>query len=200
MNRRRFLSRLATGAAGAALPGLLFGCNRSRSAGVDRSAAPDSTRYVSPVTDRDLAVHAFDAEITKLDKPASDWISVVSEDAYRILFEAGTEPRYSSPLLDEKRRGTFVCAACHLPLFPSTTKYESGTGWPSFWAPLPGHLDTSVDNKLAVTRTEYHCRRCGGHQGHVFGDGPDPTGLRYCNNGLALRFIPESESLPDLRR
>jgi len=199
MNRRRFLSRLATGAAGAAVPGLLLGCSRSRSAEIDRSTASDSTRYVSPVTDRDLAVHGFDAEITPLDKAAADWTSVVSEDAYRILFEAGTEPRYASPLLDEKRRGTFICAACYLPLFPSTTKYESGTGWPSFWAPLPGHIGTSVDNKLAVTRTEYHCRRCGGHQGHVFGDGPDPTGLRYCNNGLALQFVPESDSLPDLR-
>lgn len=199
MNRRSFLRFLSAGAVGAAVPGLLAACGRSESADLRRGAVSDSTRYVAPITDRDLAVHAFDGSLASLDRPAETWTSVVSEDAYQILFEAGTEPRYSSPLLEENRRGTFICAACHLPLFPSTTKYESGTGWPSFWAPLPHHIGTSVDNKLAMTRTEYHCRRCGGHQGHVFSDGPDPTGLRYCNNGLALRFIPEGDDLPALR-
>jgi peptide-methionine (R)-S-oxide reductase len=92
-----------------------------------------------------------------------------------------------------------VCAACFLPLFPSTTKYDSGTGWPSFWRPLEGRLGTKPDYQLAIPRTEYHCIRCGGHQGHRFHDGPPPTGLRYCNNGLALRFVPEGEALPALR-
>jgi peptide-methionine (R)-S-oxide reductase len=182
-----------------AVPGLISACGRSRSAGAGRSVAPDSTRYTAPVTDRDLAVHSADLSVEPLDKPASAWAPMVSEEAYRILFEAGTEPRYSSPLLEEKRPGTFICAACYLPLFPSTTKYESGTGWPSFWAPLPNRIGTSIDNKLSVTRIEYHCRRCGGHQGHVFSDGPDPTGLRYCNNGLALAFVPKNEDLPALR-
>jgi peptide-methionine (R)-S-oxide reductase len=105
----------------------------------------------------------------------------------------------SSPLNQEKRPGTFLCAACFLPLFSSKTKYDSGTGWPSFWQPLPGSIGTRPDHTLWVERTEYHCRRCGGHQGHVFEDGPPPTGLRYCNNGLALEFVPEGQALPALR-
>jgi peptide-methionine (R)-S-oxide reductase len=202
MNRRSFLARLSACAAGAAVPGLLAACGRSRSADVgagNRAAVSDSTRHVAPVTDRSLAVHAFDGPLTAVDTPKSEWKTMVSDEAYHILFEAGTEPRGTSPLLDEKRAGTFICAACHLPLFPSTTKYDSGTGWPSFWAPLPNHIGTSVDTKLSYERTEYHCRRCGGHQGHVFPDGPDPTGLRYCNNGLALAFVPKGEDLPPLR-
>jgi peptide-methionine (R)-S-oxide reductase len=151
------------------------------------------------VTSDSLWVHGRDADVTPLDKPEDAWNDVVSPEAYQILFEEGTEPRYSSPLLEEDRRGTYICAACYLPLFSSVTKYESGTGWPSFWAPLPGRVGTKVDNKLAMQRTEYHCTRCGGHQGHVFTDGPDPTGFRYCNNGLALAFVPEGKTLPELR-
>jgi len=99
----------------------------------------------------------------------------------------------------EKRTGTYVCAACYLPLFSSKTKFDSGTGWPSFFDSLPGALGTKKDRKLFVARTEYHCVHCGGHQGHVFDDGPKPTGLRYCNNGVALRFVPKEEKLPELR-
>ena len=109
---------------------------------------------------------------------------------FYVLREEGTERAGTSPLNDEKRDGTFVCAGCALPLFKSETKYESGTGWPSFYAPIEGALGTKVDRKLFMARTEYHCIRCGGHQGHVFKDGPRPTGLRYCNNGVALDFIP----------
>ncbi|MES0874880.1 peptide-methionine (R)-S-oxide reductase MsrB [Sinimarinibacterium thermocellulolyticum] len=134
-----------------------------------------------------------------LELPAEYWRDKVAPAAWAVLFEEDTEPAFSSPLNAEKRSGTYVCAACHLPLFSSTTKFDSGTGWPSFWASLPEAIGTRRDFKLIVPRIEYHCRRCGGHQGHVFDDGPPPTGLRYCNNGLALRFAPAGEPLPALR-
>jgi len=111
-------------------------------------------------------------------------------DAFNVLFEEGTERPFSSYLNEEKRSGIFVCRACHLPLFSSEMKYDSGTGWPSFFVNIPGHLETKNDFKLIWPRTEYHCIKCGGHQGHVFKDGPKPTGDRWCNNGVALRFIP----------
>ena len=107
-----------------------------------------------------------------------------------MLREAATERPFTSPLNKEHRAGTFACAGCALPLYSSKTKYDSGTGWPSFWAPLPGAIATSVDHELGYPRTEVHCPRCGGHLGHVFDDGPKPTGKRYCMNGAALRFVP----------
>lgn len=145
-------------------------------------------------------VLADNAEFSPLQKTPDEWRKLLSSEEYDILFKEGTEPPNSSPLNREKRRGTFVCAACYLPLFSSAAKYDSGTGWPSFWQPIvEKHIATKRDFKLILPRTEYHCARCGGHQGHVFKDGPKPTGLRYCNNGLALKFVPEESPLPALR-
>jgi peptide-methionine (R)-S-oxide reductase len=135
--------------------------------------------------------------IEPLQKPHSAWKAEL--ERYEVLFEEVTEPPRSSPLNQEKRAGTFVCAACHLPLFRSEAKFESGTGWPSFTEPIPGHIEKKLDFKMIWPRTEYHCIRCGGHQGHVFNDGPRPTGQRWCNNGLALDFVPEGEALPELQ-
>lgn len=135
----------------------------------------------------------------RLDLSKADWREILPADRYAVLFEEATERPGSSPLNDEERDGTYICAACHLPLFDSAHKYDSGTGWPSFTQPLPDSMGTKADYQLFVRRTEYHCIRCGGHQGHVFEDGPPPRRERWCNNGLALRFVVEGEALPALR-
>jgi peptide-methionine (R)-S-oxide reductase len=129
-----------------------------------------------------------------LDKPNSYWKEHLSDMQYYVMRKEGTERAFTSPLNNEKREGTYVCAACLLPLFKSEYKYDSKTGWPSFFDVIDGHVNTKRDFKLIYPRTEYHCAKCGGHQGHVFNDGPKPTGLRYCNNGVALKFIPKEES------
>ena len=159
MNRRHFLTHAAGALAGAAT-----------------TAAAQTADPARPA-------------IVKVVKTEAEWRKVLTPAQFHILREEGTERPYSSPLNNEKRKGTFVCAGCDLPLFDSKTKYDSGTGWPSFWQALPGAVGTSIDHKLIYPRTEYHCARCEGHQGHVFDDGPAPTGKRYCNNGVVLKFV-----------
>lgn len=119
-----------------------------------------------------------------------EWKAKLTPEAYDVLRHEGTEYAFTSPLNNEKRAGVFHCAGCDQALFESEKKYDSGTGWPSFWDFIPGAIGTSIDNSLFMTRTEVHCTNCGGHQGHVFEDGPPPTGLRYCINGVSLRFVP----------
>lgn len=128
--------------------------------------------------------------IGKIHKSEDEWRKQLDGEEYHVLRAEGTEPPFSSPMNEEKRQGQFVCAGCGLPLFTSDMKYNSGTGWPSFYTVIDGAIETKTDRKLASPRTEYHCARCGGHQGHVFKDGPAPTGQRWCNNGVALKFIP----------
>ncbi len=136
------------------------------------------------------AVQASAASPARLVLPDAEWKQRLTPQQYHVLRESGTERARSSPLNEEKRAGTYHCAGCELPLFSSTTKFESGTGWPSFYRAIPGAVATKTDYKIGVPRTEYHCAQCLGHQGHIFDDGPKPTGLRYCNNGVALKFIP----------
>jgi peptide-methionine (R)-S-oxide reductase len=166
MNRRTFIKLAAGGVCGMAAVRLLPSGNATATDGVETSA-----------------VH-------KIHKGDAQWVRELSPTQYHVLREEGTERPFSSPQNGEKRAGLFACAGCGLPLFPSRYKYDSGTGWPSFFDVLPAHVETRADYRLIVPRTEYHCARCGGHQGHVFDDGPAPTGLRYCNNGVALTFIP----------
>jgi peptide-methionine (R)-S-oxide reductase len=139
---------------------------------------------------RVAAASAEPASGFEITKSAAEWRRQLTPAQYKILREHGTERAGTSPLTHEKRKGTYACAGCDLPLFAFDAKYDSGTGWPSFYAPLPDAVGTTSDNSYFMRRTEVHCRRCGGHLGHVFDDGPKPTGLRYCINGLALTFHP----------
>ncbi len=192
MDRRTFNTRaIALGAGGliVASPALMRAVQAARNPDpeIDLSEIQNDWQSYLP-SDADLP----DASAT-LDVGKDEWKERLPADSYRVLFKDGTEPAGSSPLDREKREGVFVCRACDLPLFTSAMKFDSGTGWPSFFTSIPGHLDTSRDFKLILPRTEYHCVRCGGHQGHVFDDGPAPTGQRWCNNGVALRFLAKDE-------
>ena len=185
MNRRTLLSLLGIG-----VGGLLM----------DRSArAAEATRDMKAVSDLQTAWKDYLASNAKVElsraplkRSDAEWKKILTPDQFHVLREEGTEPAGTSALNHEKRPGVFVCAGCTLPLFTSAMKYESGTGWPSFFTTISGVFGTKKDFKLIWPRTEYHCIRCGGHHGHVFEDGPQPTGLRYCNNGIALRFVPKA--------
>lgn len=157
-----------------------------------KSAWSEMVKTFHPVKQSDQA-------LKPLDRSADEWRELLDQEAWEVLFREKTERAFSSPLDKQTAEGTYICAACYLPLFSSAAKYDSGTGWPSFYQAFAGHMGTRVDRKMIWPRTEYHCIRCGGHQGHVFEDGPAPTGQRWCNNGLALKFVPASDSLPPLR-
>lgn len=153
-----------------------------------RAQSPDSGEAAS---DNARIVPMGEAQIDYAALTDDDWRARLTEAEFEILRDEGTERPGSSPLLGESRAGTYVCAGCALPLFRSETKFESGTGWPSFYNPIEGAVETKTDFRLWTPRTEYHCTRCEGHQGHVFEDGPPPTGERWCNNGIALDFVPD---------
>jgi peptide-methionine (R)-S-oxide reductase len=165
MNRREWIGMGAVGAVAALVAGRFYFAG---------SGSSTQSSMTFPVT-----------------RSEAEWRAMLSPEAYRILRENGTETPYTSPLLDEKRTGNFACAGCSTPLFSSATKYDSGTGWPSFWDKLLDVIIERPDLSLGMVRTEVLCATCGSHQGHVFSDGPKPTGLRYCINGLALEFVPE---------
>ncbi|PWE17670.1 peptide-methionine (R)-S-oxide reductase [Marinicauda salina] len=161
----------------------LFACGRPPGAQSQENAAGEADARI-------VDWGESDTDWTSLTE--NDWRARLTDEEFRVLRQEGTERAGSSPLNDEHRAGTYVCAGCALPLFRSETKFESGTGWPSFYEPIEGALDTKRDYRLWTPRTEYHCARCSGHQGHVFDDGPPPTGQRWCNNGVALDFVPDA--------
>lgn len=151
-----------------------------------------ATLVAAPLTPALAAGGDTSSSIEKLVRSEDEWARLLTREQFQVLRREGTEPPNSSPLNDEKRKGIYECAGCGLALFTSDMKYDSGTGWPSFYTHLPGVFGTKRDFKLLIPRTEYHCARCGGHHGHVFNDGPKPTGQRWCNNGVALRFVPDA--------
>lgn len=168
--------------------------------GLSGAQTPESILQVIDQALEERAMKNTSEDIRPIDLPDAEWRRLLEPARFTVLFGDGTERAWTSPLNDIEADGTFICAACHLALFETSAKYDSGTGWPSFFRPIdPARIGTRRDVSLLPARTEYHCARCGGHQGHVFDDGPQPTGQRYCNNGLALIFIPHGEPLPPLR-
>jgi peptide-methionine (R)-S-oxide reductase len=189
MNRRKFLGLLPIGGLlGFAVfkSNTLTASNQSAEKNVNTTAGEIMPNSIDELA----ALERNPATVTPFRLSKKDWQSALTEEQFYILRKEGTERAFTSPLNDEKREGEFVCAGCGLALFKSDMKYDSGTGWPSFFTSIEGRLASKIDFKIGYPRREYHCARCGGHHGHVFKDGPQPTGLRYCNNGVALKFIP----------
>ncbi|MGH7431626.1 MAG: peptide-methionine (R)-S-oxide reductase MsrB [Candidatus Methylomirabilales bacterium] len=185
MKRREFLSFLA------AFPLVMSKAERARSEPPVDAGGGESLERIRRNWQSLLAQGAdMPLSTEPIQKSTAEWKRILSDAQFRVLRGEGTERPFSSPLNDEKRPGVYVCAGCALPLFTSQMKFDSGTGWPSFFTHIPGHVGTKWDFSLVLPRTEYHCVRCRGHQGHVFNDGPPPTRERWCNNGVALRFIP----------
>jgi peptide-methionine (R)-S-oxide reductase len=184
MKRRQLLRAIAF------LPAVLLGT--ARETGAATRAAADASVAALRERWRDLLRPGFVAPSPgqRLEHSPKEWRDILEPGQFAVLREEGTERPYTSALNEEKRAGVYLCVGCELPLFTSEMKYDSGTGWPSFFTAIPGAFETKTDWKLLVPRTEYHCARCGGHHGHVFDDGPRPTGERWCNNGVALRFLP----------
>lgn len=180
MNRRNVIITSTIGMIGAVS---LFAINRNTNTAL---AAEPNEKTMND----DIKLDPNPSTVSTFTLSKDEWKKRLDAQAYYVLREEGTERPFTSRLNDEKGEGVFACAGCDLELFKSDTKYDSGTGWPSFWDFIEGRLETKTDYKLILPRTEYHCARCGGHQGHVFKDGPAPTNLRYCNNGVALKFIP----------
>jgi len=187
MDRRRFLRAVATGSAAAAAY-MARWTQAATGAPAGKSIA-DIQKDWPTLLAKDAKLDLSTAPITKSE---AEWKKELPDSSFYVLRKEGTERPFTSPLNDEKRAGVFVCAGCALPLFSSQMKYDSGTGWPSFFTNIPGNTAVKKDFLMIVERTEYHCVRCGGHQGHVFDDGPPPTRQRWCNNGVSLRFIPAS--------
>ena len=187
MKRRHFLNLLAASAAGSALPAM-----------VAAATSPQAGKSIAEIQKSWESLLPADAKLDLSTAPVvrseAEWKQALPDSSFYVLRKEGTERPFSSPLNDEKRAGLFVCAGCALPLFGSQMKYDSGTGWPSFFTSIPGNLATKKDFLMIVERTEYHCVRCGGHQGHVFDDGPPPTRQRWCNNGVSLRFIAATKA------
>jgi peptide-methionine (R)-S-oxide reductase len=183
MNRRTWLQALFAAAAGGV------------GAQLQAAAAPQSREVEALQKNwRTLLAAGLNPPVPteKIKLSNDEWRKRLEKMQYSVLREEGTERAGTSPLNNEKRAGVYACAGCDLPLFTSEMKFDSGTGWPSFFTTIPGVFETKTDYHLLYPRTEYHCARCGGHHGHIFDDGPKPTGLRYCNNGVALKFIPKS--------
>lgn len=186
MKRRVFVASAAAAAVGAAsISG--WAANQRRVPMTDSDIEDMQARWQDFLAEN----HGLDLSLDPFELTDAQWRERLASDlAYNVLRREGTERAGSHPYNVEKRPGVFACAGCELPLFTSEMKYDSGTGWPSFFTEIPGHLATKRDFKLVWPRTEYHCIRCGGHQGHVFDDGPAPTRQRFCNNGVALKFVP----------
>jgi peptide-methionine (R)-S-oxide reductase len=186
MRRRTFLKHMAI------VPGAIMLAQYGRAAQPEKGKVSVETLQKEWQT---YLAEGSDAVLSKepLKHSEAEWKKILTPEQFDVLRKEGTERPFTSPLNDEKRDGVFVCAGCSLPLFTSAMKFDSGTGWPSFFTSIPDAFDTSRDFKLIWPRTEYHCVRCGGHHGHVFNDGPKPTGQRWCNNGVALRFIPKED-------